>query len=575
MPTVALYQFTTKTVANIRDDILRSIYNGLVAGGVSNPNVSKGSDYWVLATAVAIEIAVSQSNTTLRADAAMPDTAGGADLDRILANYGLSRRSPIGSTGLITITCSIANTLIPTGTQLTDSANLRYQVSAGGYFSSGQQVPVAAIDTGSGTNHANGDVLKWVSTPAFCQSSVTVGTTGGADGLTGGNDGEANDDETPRARLIQRLQGVAAAGNSGFVILSALQSSPYVQSGYCYPGLYGAGTLAFAVAGAPQTSGVFSSTSKNRDINTTIVAQAIFPYVVAAMPEHAFVQGSTVTNYPTDVALLLNLPSAPTASPPGPGGGWVDGTPWPASSSGLPVTVNSVTSPTVINVSAATAPSLGASVAFFSPLTWTLYTAHVTGITGSAFSYTITLDSPFVGIANGNYVFPQSVNQQAYLSAMLAGFASMGPGELTSSATFLARAYRHPPPQASWPYSLTAAQLRLVTNSGPEVLSAAYLYTSILTPPVASAITITAATGAGVTIQITAPSHGLATGAFVGVQGGVGNTAMNGNWIATVIDGNTLSLNGSVGNGTYAASTAALLRPPNILVPRNIGIYAA
>ncbi len=53
-------------------------------------------------------------------------------------------------------------------------------------------------------------------------------------------------------------------------------------------------------------------------------------------------------------------------------------------------------------------------------------------------------------------------------------------------------------------------------------------------------------------IQITAAGHGLVNGNYVVIDGVLGNTAANGLHPISVINANTFSLNGSVGNGTYS-----------------------
>ena len=58
-------------------------------------------------------------------------------------------------------------------------------------------------------------------------------------------------------------------------------------------------------------------------------------------------------------------------------------------------------------------------------------------------------------------------------------------------------------------------------------------------------------------IQITAANHGLTTGETVDVTGVQGNTAANGVWQVTVVDVNNFTLNGSIGNGAYVASTGS------------------
>lgn len=57
-------------------------------------------------------------------------------------------------------------------------------------------------------------------------------------------------------------------------------------------------------------------------------------------------------------------------------------------------------------------------------------------------------------------------------------------------------------------------------------------------------------------IVVTCPGHQRNTGDSVLVRNVAGNTAANGRFVATVIDTNTLSLNGSAGNGAYTSGGA-------------------
>jgi hypothetical protein len=68
--------------------------------------------------------------------------------------------------------------------------------------------------------------------------------------------------------------------------------------------------------------------------------------------------------------------------------------------------------------------------------------------------------------------------------------------------------------------------------------------------PMHAPIAITAATNAN-PIQITAGGHGLSTNQDVFVADVLGNTAANGFYTVTVIDGDNFTLNGSSGNGSY------------------------
>jgi hypothetical protein len=59
-------------------------------------------------------------------------------------------------------------------------------------------------------------------------------------------------------------------------------------------------------------------------------------------------------------------------------------------------------------------------------------------------------------------------------------------------------------------------------------------------------------------IKITATAHGFSTGNQVIVSGVLGNTNANGGYLATVVDVNSFTLDGSTGNGTYTGGGIAV-----------------
>lgn len=498
-----LYTFTTKTPKQVHDDIIRTIKAQLQLLGIAAPNVAPGSDFDVIATAVATEIAVGLANQTIMADQLMPDTAAGSNLDRWLALFGLSRRPAIPSRGVVTITCSQTTNIVgnPTGvgaTQIVDSSGQLYFVTVGGSYPNGAQVPTQAVSGGAATDHANGDTLRWVTAPPYCSQTVSVGTPNGEDGLSGGADSEVGVDEPPRQRLYQLFQNPPKGGNSQDIIAFAGQSSPLVQSAACYPALLGPSTAFFAVWGGPQVTGPFTSTSKSRQLAASLVTGTVVPYVQASLPEYVYLVGSSTIDQPQDVSLILSLPSAPTASPPGPGGGWLDGSPWPSSVTGTaPCVVTGVTNALNFTLNATSPPTPGAThIAYISPSNWQIYTATVTAYSGSSGAYTVTLDTPWpllaTDFASGfpPAIFPQSAQQVNYAAAALAGFANLGPGEWTSVAAVKARAFRHPPPSLAWPSTLNALFLRTMENAGPEVLNAQFLVGSGAAPTVPASISV-------------------------------------------------------------------------------------
>lgn len=481
--TTNIKQFAIKDPQTIRDDYLRTKRNALINRGVVNPNVSPGSDDFITATALGNELAVVEANAVVSGDQTMPDTsstntAGTGGLDRWLAIFGLSKRLATGSFGGVVLDSSAPSPVI-NGTQLSDGAGLIYQ-AAGGIYALGATIPVTAVSIGKATNHLAGDTLRWVTAPPFSGPNALVATGG----LTGAVDAE--DDDTARARLLSLFQNPSGSGNWQHVCSLAEASTAAVQKAFCYPAAQGPATFHFAVVTYA------TATSKNRDLDATTLNGTVIPYVKGLLPEHADITGTTVTNVPTDVSFGLSLPAAPTASPAGPGGGWLDGTPWPAIS-GTGTTkanVTAVTSTTVFTVNAPTAPTANVSrIAYLSPTTWTLYLATVLSFMGSAGAYVVTIDKPFVGVTIGNYVFPQAVNTAGYIATILKSFSLMGPGEKSASGTVLVRGYRHPVPQLSWPYALGGVQTKALTDSGSEVLDANYYFRSVTTPAVPGAIT--------------------------------------------------------------------------------------
>lgn len=480
-----LYTYQAKSADQVRADILRTISNGLTLNqGIATPNVGPNSDYYLIAQGVGNELAVVHANTVVQVDNNMPDTAGGTQLDRWLALVGLSRRAATGSTGNCSTACSVTTPVtVASGQPLTDTNGLRYQAVGGIYTPAAGYlvVPILSIDTGIATNHANADPLKWTSAPPFCSATGQVGLVGGSDGMSGGNDSEVGIDDPPRARLLSAMANPPRGGNAAQIAAWATASSAYVQASFVYPALLGPGTVFFVSVRQPQTVGPFSSTSKNRDVAAAIMTGTVIPYVQGQVPTFAYVVGSTAANVPADIAILLNLPSAPTASPPGPGGGWLDATPWPSSVGGsAPVTVTGVTNSTVFTVNATSTPTAGVShIAWISSATWQMFTATVLAVSGSSGAYTITIDTPMTGIAPGAAIFPQAQNQAAYFAAVLNAFSTLGPGEWTASAPVLARSFRHPQPTNSWTYTLGAPFLKQLINVGPEVFDANWIYRSV------------------------------------------------------------------------------------------------
>ncbi len=462
-----LFNFVVKDSLTIRDDILRTIKNGFARKTPPvEANVSPGSDWFLLATALGNELAVVGANTVIKADEQMPDSALGAGLTRIADILALSKQAAAGSIGFIIIVAS-ATSPIPTGQELLDANGLRFRVTVGGNYANGASVPVEAVDAGAATNKAEGDILRWKTSPPFCDERVTVGAGGLVNGI------DAEDDEALRARVLAVFQNPPGSGNWEHCAELAEESDARVQKAFVHPAALGPSTVRIVVTAAP------TLTNKNRDVASTVLTGTVTPYVKGKLPEHAEVTLTTVTNSLCDVAFALSLPEAPTANPPGVGGGWVNGTPWPApdGTTTFKCAVTAVTTSTQFTVDATTVPNPGVTrIAWLSPVDWRVYTALVTSYSGTSGAYVINIDTPFTSIAIGNLIWPECQNAKLYCETILAQFALMGPGEVTSNVSALVRGFRHPIAANGWPMALAPHLLNALAKAHEEVLSASFLY---------------------------------------------------------------------------------------------------
>jgi hypothetical protein len=467
MASAPLFTLQTPTPEEYQKAMLTTISNALIRRGITNPNVSPSSDFYVVTLGVANELSVNASNGILSADQVNPDTATGQQLIDLGAIIGVFPRNAAGSLGNI-IANSSAPGLVPAGKQLTDDSGLRYEVTVGGTYAVGDSIPIQALDTGDATNLPEGSSLQWAGAPPFFAPTALVGVGGLINGV------DAETEENFRQRVLANEANVPASGNPEHCNEIAEASSPSVQKAFTYPAVQGPGTEHIAVCAAP------TATNLRRDINSILMTGTIIPYILGKLPSRSLQVITTVNNVFITMAFGLNLPAAPTASPSGPGGGWLDGTPWPPlnPTGGINVvTVTSSTDSTHFVVNTTVAPIVGVSrVARFDFAENKLYTATVIGYNSG--SGVVTLDQPLNDLAMsvGDVIFPQSQNQLQYVAAVLAAGELLGPGEKTTNASALIRGFRHPIPTSSWPSAMGANFLQAITQAGGEVQSAQFNY---------------------------------------------------------------------------------------------------
>ena len=158
-----------------------------------------------------------------------------------------------------------------------------------------------------------------------------------------------------------------------------------------------------------------------------------------------------------------------------------------------------------------------------------------------------------VSVSNPSSLFGAAFESNAALAARCrAKIQSLSPGGPSGAYDYFARsAYaillaQTPPVQMSAPITRVLVQPSTLTGQVNVICAS-----DAGDVPGIVELAITGATTATPIVLTTASAHGLGPGAYVIVTGVLGNTNANGTFIASAASGSSITLAGSVGNGTY------------------------
>jgi hypothetical protein len=432
---------------------------------------ARGTERWISAQSWGQGLEIVLANGRALEDAAMPDTATGDDLDRICAIYGLTRSAGAGAQGNVTVTCTGSVTYVTGQELVSDTTGKRYRVVTSTTTTTGGSVAVVGIDVGTATDLDAGESLTWTSPPSGSATTCVVASGGLVDGADADNDGRL------RERLLKLLREPQNGGSWAHYRQWAEDASSAVEDAFVYPAAQGPGTvhLAYTIEG--------DADNRYARAGTTALTTLVNDAVIAEQPEYADVTVTTVAHQDTGVALKITIPEPLTGG--GQGGGWIDpvspGTPvrWPTAKIGAGnvdgvVKVTAVTSSTAFTVNANVAPTAGVTILFFSTTDRVFYEAEVVTVGGSAGARTITIDRALPTVAVDDYVSPACEQYEAYGETFMAEVAKLAPGEKTSDADVLPRAFRRPATEDGFPSALTTRLVSTMQTSHTEISNAAF-----------------------------------------------------------------------------------------------------
>lgn len=473
----------------LKGQFLRDIRLGAIDAGVEEPPTTPGTDWDMLATAVANLCLLGFANVNASEADANVLTATGQALDDIRKAEGLPEVGAEGASGKIVV--SVSGTVTVTdGQAFTIPNGLRGHI-VGTHVNPADQDELAAQmdDTGASSNLAAGEIVRFTSPPVnlAVEAKVSVGEP-----LTGGT--EPEDDERKRDRILNVRQNRPAGGNWAHIRKIALEALGSVQECYVYPALGGPGSCKVV----PVKDFDLESDDFSRVLSSTAL-DVVRLAIQTNLPNPQEIVVTAAANESCDVTLKLTIPDSSLSG--GNGKGWTDPQPWPI----LEVAETSVriSSTTAggdgITVTAATttAPIAGQThIAWWSQVDRKFYIALIISVGGGTGAWVLGLDRPLVGktgagpVTGGtaDYICPASEQLANYGDAWVGIFRELGPGENTADANRLPRAKRHPFITDEDPTSLTAVVLRRLTDKFPEITDHEYVLRSPSTPTVPASV---------------------------------------------------------------------------------------
>jgi uncharacterized phage protein gp47/JayE len=227
----------------IRDRILNNISNSLSLIGITNPNLTYGSDYYLIANALANVSYDIQEQTLQQSNELQLDNLSGTDLDEYASIYGIVRGQASQASGFITCDIAFEPILLAKDSQLTsvDNGQVYYVLSDTTLTFSNPIAKIASKEQGD-TQNLEADKSLTINAPPTGLKSSCLSITE----IEGGT--EIESDES----LIDRIKSIlgASSGGAGLgdIIDICYNSHPSIKGVWVYPSINGPASTHIAIA---------------------------------------------------------------------------------------------------------------------------------------------------------------------------------------------------------------------------------------------------------------------------------------------------------------------------------------
>lgn len=440
-----------------REDLV-NVYLRAIAGWAGRRgivvNVLPGSEYEMRAQAAANVALAAFANNKLGLAAVSPLDATGEQLIELAEVFGIEQRPASKASGLVAVRLNpgFTTATIPSGYQGTCEDGTKIVTTGINTITGNTTIAVETVEAGEDLNQAALTKCTWdsASVGGLRRSfNVFLG------GLTGGHD--ADTEEVVRDRLLERIANPGAGGNWAHIATLSTNSSAAIQRTYVYPSIQGPGTVGIALI----------AEGGDRTVSDVIVTNAAAA-VIAELSGRCKLNATTVTPEQVDVVIALDLPTPQAAG--NRGGGWLDASPWPNAT--VPhakiTSYNSTTGTITTNAAASTGLSVGSHIAIWDYADEVMREFVVINFTVGP-NVQITVSGGFPKDFTGHYVSAGAVNIADYATTALAAFATLGPGEKSSSVAVLPRARRQPTVDVAGQMALNTRLLSTIQQTHPEI----------------------------------------------------------------------------------------------------------